>query len=154
MSSFFGTDSYAIDHKGRIAIPSSMRRGPTARKPLTTFFVNMGFDGCVAIWSPEEWARMMDKLRKISLGHPTGRAFRRAFMTDAREVSVDAQGRIPIPPALIRRAALGKEAVLHGAEDHIEVWNPDRFRHVVGPVLDVDGEYEKLAAIHLKDEAP
>jgi hypothetical protein len=32
MHSFFGTDLYAIDHKGRISIPSAMRRG-VALKP-------------------------------------------------------------------------------------------------------------------------
>jgi transcriptional regulator MraZ len=154
MSSFYGTDLYSIDHKGRIAIPPSMRRGPTARKSLTSFFVNTGFERCVAVWSLEEWSRMMGKLRRIPPGNVDGRRFRRAFMTDAREVPVDGQGRITIPPALLRRADLGKEAVLHGAEDHIEIWNPDRFRQVVGPVLDVEGEYERLAALHLKDEAP
>ncbi|HEY3216730.1 MAG TPA: division/cell wall cluster transcriptional repressor MraZ [Candidatus Eisenbacteria bacterium] len=152
MSPFLGTDVYAIDHKGRISIPASMRRGAPRRGLITRFVLNMGFDGCVHAYSPEEWERMMGRLRGISLGNPTGRAFRRAFMMDAREVTVDSQGRVPIPPALMRRAALGKEAVLHGAEDHIEIWNPERFRAVLAPVIDVEGQYEKLAAEHLKDE--
>ena len=151
MSSFLGTDPYAIDHKGRIAVPPAMRRNEKGR-PLARFFMNMGFDGCVALYSPDEWQRMMRRLRRIPMGDPTGRAFRRAFMTDAKEVTVDAQGRVAIPPALMRRAGLGKEAVLHGAEDHIELWSPDRFKKVVAPVTDVDGEYERLAAIHLAEE--
>ena len=151
MSPFLGTDNYAVDHKGRISIPAAMRR-TDRRKLVTRFVLNMGFDGCVNAYSPEDWSRMMDRMRKIPLGNATGRAFRRAFMLDAREVTVDSQGRVPIPPALIRRAALGKEAVLHGAEDHIEIWNPDRFRAVLAPVTDVEGQYEKLAAEHLKDE--
>src|SRR5262245_44022941 len=152
MASFLGTDVYAIDHKGRISVPGCMRQGAASRRP-TRFYLNRGFDGCVAMYSPDEWARMMEKLRKISIGNPTGRAFRRAFMTDAKEVTVDAQGRIPIPPALIRHAALGKDAVLHGAEDHLEIWNTERFRAALAPVTDVEGEYERLAAMHLKDEA-
>jgi MraZ protein len=70
---------------------------------------------------------------------------------DAKEVTVDAQGRVPIPPALIRRASLDKEAVVHGAEDHIEIWNPEKFNASVSPVIDVPGQYELLAAEHLKD---
>jgi MraZ protein len=80
------------------------------------------------------------------------RRFRRAFMSDAREVSVDAQGRVPIPPALIRRADLGKEAVLHGAGTHIELWNAKRYAAALAPVLDVDGEYERLGEQFLKDD--
>jgi MraZ protein len=152
MSSFIGTDVYAIDHKGRITVPPSMRRGE-GRKPITRFVLNMGFDGCVAAYSPEEWKRVMEKLRRVAIGSETGRRFRRAFMTDAREVTVDAQGRIPIPPALIRRAGLGKEAILHGAEDHIEIWSPDKFRSELASVVEVPGEYEKLAAEHLGEES-
>ncbi len=96
---------------------------------------------------------MMDRLRRVPMGHQTGRTFRRAFLMDAKEVTVDAQGRVPIPPALIRRASLDKDAVVHGAEDHIEIWNPERFRAALAPVIDVEGQYEKLAAEHLKDEA-
>jgi MraZ protein len=151
VSSFLGTDNFAIDHKGRISIPAAMRRGGTGR-PITRFVLNMGFDGCVNAYSHEEWSRMMERLRRISIGDPKGRAFRRAFMMDAREVTVDAQGRVSIPPALIRRASLDKEAVVHGAEDHIEIWNLERFKAAVAPVVDVQGQYEQLAAEHLKDE--
>ena len=146
MSSFIGTDTYAIDHKGRITVPPSMRRGDTGRKPITRFILNMGFEGCVAVYSTEEWKRVMERLRKVAMGNKEGRRFRRAFMTDAKEVTVDAQGRIPIPPALIRRAGLGKEAVLHGAEDHIEIWNPEKFQSEIASVVDVPDEYEKLAS--------
>ena len=151
MSSFIGTDTHAIDHKGRISIPVSMRRTETGRA-ITRFVLNMGFDGCVNAYSKEEWKRTMDRLRRISIANPRGRVFRRAFLNDAKEVTVDAQGRVPIPPALIRRASLDKEAAVHGAEDHIEIWNPDKLRELLAPVIEVKGEYEKLAAELLEDE--
>ncbi|HYM80152.1 MAG TPA: division/cell wall cluster transcriptional repressor MraZ [Candidatus Limnocylindria bacterium] len=152
MSSFLGTDTYAIDHKGRIAVPASMRRGPT-RKPLTTFVLNMGFDGCVAMYALDEWNRMMERLGKISKGNPDGRAFQRTFMLHARQVTVDAQGRIPIPPALMDHAGLRKEAVLHGANDHLEIWNSERFQTALAPVTKIEGKYEALAEKLFKDEA-
>ena len=34
MSSFLGTETYAIDHKGRVAIPAAMRRGERGKKPI------------------------------------------------------------------------------------------------------------------------
>ncbi len=126
MASFLGTDRYAIDHKGRIAIPASLRRGEGRKKPITSFVLALGLDGCLALYPPEEWARVEERLRRIPMGTRNGRAFQRAFLHHAVKVSVDAQGRITIPPALMGRAGLGKEAVLHGQISKIEIWNPQR----------------------------
>ncbi|MEK7823728.1 MAG: division/cell wall cluster transcriptional repressor MraZ [Candidatus Eisenbacteria bacterium] len=153
MPSFVGTFTYAIDHKGRIAIPPSMRRGDSARKPLTRFYLNRGFDNCIAVYPPDSWQRMLEKIRKFSPGDPKARAFKRAFLKDAMEVTVDSQGRITIPPALITHAALGKEAVLHGSDTCIEIWNPQRFAELTGKVVDTPGDYEDLAAVLFKEEA-
>ena len=107
MASFLGTDHYAIDHKGRIAIPASLRRGDGRKKPITTFVLALGLDGCLALYPPEEWARVEERLRRIPMGTRNGRAFQRAFLHHAVKVSVDAQGRITIPPALMGRAGIG-----------------------------------------------
>lgn len=152
MPSFVGTYTYAIDHKGRIAIPPSMRRGDSPRKPLTTFFLNRGFDSCVAVYSPDNWQRMLEKIRRFSPGDPKARAFKRAFLKDAEEVTVDTQGRVTIPPALITHAALGKEAVLHGSDNCIEIWNPKRFEEAAGRAIDTPGGYEEIAAELFREE--
>jgi MraZ protein len=132
MASFYGTETYAIDHKGRISVPASMRRSASPRKSSAdTFFLVAGFEGCLALYTPDEWRRVEDRLRQIPMGDRRGRAFARAFLMDASKVSVDAQGRVAIPPALMGRAGLGKEAVLLGQVDRIEVWNPERIRSLV-----------------------
>jgi len=128
---FYGTNTYAIDHKGRLSVPASLRRPGDRRKPLQTFFLVAGFEGCLSMYAPEDWARVEDRLRKLPMGGRKARAFTRAFLMDATPVTVDAQGRVTIPPALMSRAGLGKEATLHGVGDHIEVWNPERLRAVI-----------------------
>ncbi|HKQ57959.1 MAG TPA: division/cell wall cluster transcriptional repressor MraZ [Candidatus Eisenbacteria bacterium] len=152
MPSFVGTFTYAIDHKGRIAIPPSMRRGDSPKRPLTTFFLNRGFDSCVAVYSPDSWQRMLEKIRKFSPGDPRARAFKRAFLKEAMEVTVDTQGRVTIPPALIAHAALGKEAVLHGSDNCIEIWNPKRFEEASARAMESPGGYEDTAAALFKEE--
>jgi transcriptional regulator MraZ len=153
MPSFIGTYTYAIDHKGRIAIPPSMRRGDSPKRPLSTFFMNRGFDGCVAMYSPDSWQRMLERIRKFSPGDSKARAFRRAFLKDAVEVTVDTQGRVTIPPALIALAALGKDAVLHGADSCIEIWNPGRFQEKSATAVEAAGSFEDLADGLFEDEA-
>jgi MraZ protein len=143
MASFYGTETYAIDHKGRISVPASMRRAGAGRKSATSEFTLVaGFEGCLALYTTDEWKRVEERLRLIPMGDRRGRAFARAFLMDATKVSVDSQGRVAIPPALMGRAGLGKEAVLLGQVDRIEVWNPERLR---GATEEAQGQLETLA---------
>lgn len=129
MASIYGRESYAIDDKGRITVPPGMRRDAAGtRKPYTRFFLKYGSEGCVQAYPPQDWARLESELRKQASQGPRKRRFVRAFLMDAKWVTVDAQGRITIPPALLRRAGLGKEAVLLGNIDYVEIWNPERFQ--------------------------
>ena len=129
--SFYGTNSYAIDHKGRLSVPVSLRRPAGRKKPIESFFLGAGFEGCLSLYAPEDWARVEERMRRLPMGGRKARAFTRAFLMDATPVSVDAQGRVTIPPALMSRAGLGKEATLHGVGDHIEIWNPERLSAVI-----------------------
>jgi MraZ protein len=128
---FYGTNTYAIDHKGRLSVPASLRRPASGRKPIQTFILVAGFEGCLALYAPEDWARVEERLRRLPMGGRKARSFTRAFLMDATQVSVDAQGRVTIPPALMSRAGLGKDATLHGVGDHIEIWNPERLKVVI-----------------------
>ena len=149
MASFLGTDRYAIDHKGRIAIPASLRRGEGRKKPITSFVLALGLDGCLALYPLEEWARVEERLRRIPMGTRNGRAFQRAFLHHAVKVSVDAQGRITIPPALMGRAGLGKEAVLHGVLNRIEIWAPER---LAAELQQAQDQLEALAEDVLRED--
>ena len=128
---FYGTNTYAIDHKGRLSVPASLRAPGGRSKPISQFLLVAGFEGCLSLYAPEDWARVEERLRKLPMGGRKARAFTRAFLMDATPVSVDAQGRVTIPPALMGRAGLGKEATLHGVGDHIEIWNPERLKDVI-----------------------
>jgi len=127
LSSFYGTETHSIDHKGRVSVPAPMRRA-AGRKAGSSFILVAGFEGCLALYGPDEWRHVEERLRRIPMGDRRGRAFARAFLMDACKVTVDAQGRITIPPALVRRAGLGKDAVLLGQVDRIEIWDAERFR--------------------------
>ena len=138
MTTFYGTDTYSIDAKGRLAIPATARR---AAGKNTTFFLVPGFEGCLALYTETQWARVEERLAQLP-GKRQERAFKRALLMNAARVTVDAQGRITIQSALIHRAGLGKEAVLLGQGSHLEIWNPEK----LGTVLaEADSNFEALA---------
>jgi MraZ protein len=107
-----------------------MRRTPRG-KAITEFLLVAEFDGPLGLYTGEDWQRVEERLRRIPMGDKDGRRFARAFLMDAQRVTVDAQGRVTIPPALLGRAGLGKEAVLLGQVDRIEIWNPEKLQVVL-----------------------
>lgn len=130
MATFYGTETYSIDDKGRIVVPVSMRKVPGRKVPLKDFVLVGGLDGCIWLYAQEDWVEFGRKLQRLADGEKgkKGRDFARVFLHGAKQVTVDGQGRITMPPSLIDRAGLGKDAVLHGLVGRIEIWAPDRFQ--------------------------
>ncbi len=138
MTDFYGTHTYAIDAKGRLAIPAEHRR---AAGKNTSFMLVPGFDGCLALYTEKQWARVEERLEQLP-GKRRERAFKRALLMNATRVTVDAQGRITIPSALVHRAGLGKEATLLGQRTHLEIWSPERLE---AAAAEHDKNFEDLA---------
>lgn len=127
MTTFYGTDHYSIDDKGRIVVPASMRSVPGRKQPLKSFVLLYGLGGCLWLFTEEGWKRFEERLYALSVGTRKQRDFARAFLVGASKVTVDKQGRISIPSSLLGRAGLGKEAVLHGQVGRLEIWSPEKF---------------------------
>ena len=144
MATFYGTDTYSIDDKGRLIVPAAMRRVAGRRNPISAFVLVYGLDGCLWLYAMEDWTHFEERLRGLSMGTREERQFARAFLVGASKVTVDAQGRIPIPSSLSSRAGLGKEAILHGQVGRIEIWAKDRFQAHVDQVQDLDALAEKV----------
>jgi len=140
---FIGTDRFAIDDKGRLAIPAHARRSAGKN---TTFVLVPGFEGCIALYDEAQWARVEERLQQLP-GKRMDRAFKRALLMDAKRVTMDAQGRITIPSALLGRAGLGKDAVLLGQNTHLEIWEPQRLDTVLA---ESQPNFESLAEEVLK----
>ena len=51
------------------------------------------------------------------------RELRRFFFSAASDAELDKQGRVLVPPALIRHGKLGREVVVAGIHDHLEIWD-------------------------------
>jgi len=143
VATFYGTATYSIDEKGRLVVPASMRAVAGRKLPLTTFILVGGLGGCLWLYAEEDWKVFEERLHRMSMGKRAQRDFARAFLVGASKVTVDKQGRIPIPPSLMGRAGLGKDVVLHGQVGHIEIWAPARFEASTKPVLEnLDAHYD------------
>ena len=73
------------------------------------------------------------------------RRLQRPLSANASDVQVDAQGRILLPKHLLAYAELEKEALIIGAGNRAEIWNPEAFEEDVGTLSPEEAEAEFAA---------
>jgi MraZ protein len=73
---------------------------------------------------------------------PEGRRIQRFFFSGAAEADLDKQGRVMIPAQLIEHAKLGREVVVAGVHDRLEIWDRVAWRK---ELAEVEGSAEDVA---------
>lgn len=115
-----GEYEHTIDAKGRLSMPSKLRRDMGE-----AFIVTKGLDGCLFAFSQEEWKNFETKLKSLPLSDKNARNFVRFFLAGATECEIDKQGRFLIPSNLREAGKLGKEAIIIGVGTRLEIWNKE-----------------------------
>ena len=115
-----GQYQHTIDTKGRLFIPAKLRE-----ELGDTFYVTMGMDSCLSVYSDSSWARFTEKFE--SLPYTKTKAMRPLF-ANAAKCELDSQGRIVVPAKLRKYAGLEKDAVIIGVNDRAEIWSADAWR--------------------------
>ena len=123
MHMFMGEYNHTIDSKGRLIVPSKFRESLGDE-----FVVTKGLDGCLFVYSQEEWSNIEDKFKQVSLTTKDARKFSRFFFAGAATVEVDKQGRILLPSVLREFAELEKDIVSVGVLSRIEIWSRDKWQ--------------------------
>ncbi|MCS7228647.1 MAG: division/cell wall cluster transcriptional repressor MraZ [Candidatus Kryptonium sp.] len=141
MSSFKGSYIYAVDEKGRVSIPARMRKylSPEANE---TFVITRGTETCLFLFPLDEWEKLEKRLKELNTFNPQHRLLIRILLMWAVEVTLDNQSRIMIPKNLLEFAKIDKEALIIGALDRIEIWNPEVFNEYVNTQPE---SYESIA---------
>ncbi len=119
---FIGEYAHSIDVKGRLIMPAKFRE-----ELGITFIVTKGLDGCLFVYSKNEWAQFEEKLKSLPFTSKDARTFIRFFFAGAIECEVDKQGRILISQNLRDYANLSKDVVIIGVSNRIEIWDKEKW---------------------------
>ena len=119
MARFFGRYEHSLDPKGRVILPVKFRPPFDHGGFLTQYH-----EGCLALWTPEEFEQQMAGMEQAQSLGPEERNLARVWAAGIQEVDVDRQGRMAIAPPLRSFARLDGEVLVNGAIDRIELWNP------------------------------
>jgi len=133
-----GEYEHTLDDKNRLTLPAKFRRAFEHG-----CVVSRGLDGCVSAWTLDGWENHKETtVSTLNLLSREGRQMHRYFLSGATDATPDKQGRVTIPPVLLAHAKLGRDVVIHGANDHLEIWDRDAWRRELS---DVEGSAEDVA---------
>lgn len=117
-----GEFRHSIDAKNRVFLPARWREEFGEK-----VFITVGLDHCLYLMGRAEWDERCAQMDALPLEDPRARSYVRLFFSKASEETVDAQGRITIPPPLKEAAGLDKEVVLAGSSRRAEIWDRAAF---------------------------
>lgn len=134
---FMGEYRHSLDTKGRIIIPAKFREELGESMVVTRWL-----DGCLAIYTMDQWNDLYEKLKQLPATKREARRFTHMIMAKAAECNLDSQGRIRLPNPLIEEASLKKDCVVIGVSDHVEIWDLNKWN-----------EYYEVASENFEDIA-
>ena len=135
---FLGEYEHTLDDKNRLTLPAKFRQAFADGVVVTR-----GMDGCLVVYTPENWERFVAvRLEGLDPFSKEARQMSRFIFSGATEAELDRQGRVMLPPALIQHAKLGREVVVAGVRDHVEIWDRAAWRE---QLQDVEGSAELVA---------
>jgi MraZ protein len=133
-----GEFEHSIDEKNRLTLPAKFRQALSGGVVVTR-----GMDGCLYAYARDDWEHVVDsRLAQLDPLSREARVMQRFFFSGAAEGEPDKQGRIVIPPALLEHAGLGREVVVAGVRDHLEIWDRAAWRE---HMKEVEGSAEHVA---------
>ena len=91
--------------------------------------ITRGLEGCLFVYPTQVWGEVAEKLAKAPQGQAASRGFARLLLSGANQVELDGLGRVIIPENLKAYAELGKEVMIVGIGNRLEVWSKDRWEH-------------------------
>ena len=133
-----GEHEHTIDDKNRLTLPAKFRAVFAEGVVLTR-----GMDGCLNAFRRDDWEILVEsRLAELDPLSQEARRMQRFFFSGAIEAELDKQGRVMIPAALIKHGGLGRDVVVAGVRDHLEIWDRAAWHK---ELKEVEGSAEDVA---------
>jgi MraZ protein len=135
---FLGEHEHTLAEKNRLTLPARFRDSfPDG------LVVTRGMDGCLYAYARSDWQSLVDsRLATLDPLSRDDRMMTRYFFSAAVEAVPDKQGRIMLPAPLVEHAHLGRDVVVAGVYDHLEIWDRTAWR---AQVKEVEGRADDVA---------
>jgi MraZ protein len=122
---FRGQFEHALDDKHRLTIPAKFRSALAGGVVLAaTQETAPGAPRSIAIWTPDAYEGYTQAaLQGTNPLSPLARDMKRFFFNYSHDAELDSAHRVMIPPKLMQYAGLGKEVIVTGSGECLEVFD-------------------------------
>jgi len=131
MLNLIGVHECKLDNKGRVMIPSALKKQllPVLEKGFV--MKRSVFQKCLELYPMEEWEKVMSKVNKLNRFVKKNNDFIRMYTAGVKLLEMDASGRVNIPKDLMSFAGLKSELVLSSNVGLIEVWDKAMYEETI-----------------------
>lgn len=131
MVNLIGTYECKADVKGRLLVPSPIKKQLAAVLQDGFVLKRAVFQPCLELYPMSEWNIMMQKVNKLNRFVKKNNDFIRRFTAGVKMVELDGTGRLLIPKDLHSFAGISKQVVLAAVGNIIEVWDKQRYEKAI-----------------------
>jgi len=126
-----GTYECKADAKGRLMVPSALKKQLAPMLQEGFVLKRSVFQPCLELYPMQEWNVLMQKINGLNRFKKKNNDFIRRFTAGVKMVEVDSNGRLLIPKDLIGFAGISKEIVLSSAVNIIEIWDKEKYESTI-----------------------
>jgi len=137
-----GTYECKSDAKGRIMLPSTLKKQLSPVMQDGFVIKRSVFNNCLEMYPMKEWNTMAAQVNQLNRFIKKNIDFIRSYMSGLKIVEADGNGRILIPKNLIVFAGIDKEIVLTASVNVIEIWDKQQYEDTIKSTLK---DFGKLA---------
>ena len=120
---FHGARELTLDEKNRLLIPSDHRRKIVPQRDGDAFYLVEGVNDKLWLYPELYYDSLTTQQQNELMPDEDALAYDHWNLGSAERIEWDKTGRILIPENYLKNARLGKEVMLVGARDHLELWN-------------------------------
>lgn len=131
MINLIGTYECKIDAKGRVMLPSALKKqlSPILEKGFV--LKRSVFQPCLELYPMDEWNEVMQKVGRLNRFDRKNNDFIRRLTAGLKMVELDATGRLLVAKDLIGYSGLKKEIVISSAGNILEVWDKNKYESAI-----------------------
>lgn len=123
---FLGEQDLTLDEKGRLVLPAKFKAFITDPEDLKGFFIAadpLRAERCLRLYTRAGYVRQQEQIKDAARRSEDPLQVLRIYAAHSEFALLDSQSRFVIPQKLVDFAGLGREVVMAGVLDWLEVWD-------------------------------
>ena len=149
MNYLIGTYECKIDVKGRVLIPSSLKKQLSSVLSKGFVLKRAVFQSCLELYPINEWEELIKRVNSLNRFKKKNNDFIRRFTAGVKFIEVDNNNRILIPKDLIDFSNIKRDIVFSSSVNIIEIWDKDKYENAI---IDSREDFAKLAEEVMGDD--